>query len=852
MRMRRLSRWLRYLLPRHWRETVSADLEEEAAGSGHSHGWIAARTVETGLQLRSATIGEVLISDVRYAIRSLMRAPWFTGGAVLTLALGIGVTLAVFTVVDRILFRPLPVRDIRSLVLIGSGDAERGIAGFVFEKTLFIEIRRRVPAIEDLAFAGSTFQYRLSPDTANPSSLRLTQATYNVLDALGTLPFAGRGFSRDDVAASRPAAVVTYEAWQAKLGGEDVIGRRFGTGNGRFEIVGILPPGFLAPTVNMGSGSDGLFLRQDLLDTVAGPRDTAVASFARLRPGATMAQLRAQVDTVAARLDGEQPLARGRRSVGIEPFRSGMFGLVWPYFSLLSSAAALVWLMAAANLGGLLLARGRSREHVAALETAIGASRKRVMFAALTESVLVSAAGSAAALLLLWLCLSGLQALVPAYLQAFTIAEVDLRVAGAAMAGGVVASLVAGLVPAWRASRVDVLKILQRSGSTARAGRLRGGHTMLAVQAALGIVFVAGAAVMVRNFAGIVQADFGFEPRGLYEVRVSLSPELAEESRLRSLGAVYPRVLSVLRDQPGVTVVGATDTMPASGATMPRSVQAGDGTRIGVWQMADGFLDAIGARLLAGRDFDAADIRDGSAVVVITRNVVDRLWPGAEPAAAVGRTLEAEGERPRQVVGVIDNLLDSAGRLPEPRVYVPLGDPEFWQSSYAVRAAAPPDGSRIQAALGNAGVASVRVRAADSNIGPGLERPRLQAVLFASFAAIALILAAVGLYAITSLNVALRRAELGIRVAIGADAARLRQLVVADILRPVVAGSAAGLAVAYWVGRFAQAFIFQVDARDPWTLALVVAVLVATAVAAAWIPARRAARTDPAEVLRAQ
>ena len=797
-------------------------------------------------------MGEALLSDVRYAIRSLVRARWFTAGAVLTLGLGIGVNLAVFTVVDRILLRPLPVRDIDSLVLVGSGSPERGVGGFTFEKTLFLEIRRRVPAIEDLAFAGSTFQYRLSSDAAGPS-LRLTQATYNALDVLGTIPVVGRGFSRDDVVDARPAAVLTYEAWQVRSGGEDVVGRRVGTGTGRFEIVGILPPGFLAPTVNMGSGSDGLILRPDLLEAVAGPRDVAAASFARLRPGATMAQLRAQIDVVAGRLDDEQPRPGGRRrSVGIEPFRSGVFGVVWPYFSLLWSAAALVWLMAAANLGGLLLARGRSRQHVAALQTAIGASRRRVMFAALTETGLVCTAGSGFALFLLWLSLSWLQVLVPTNLRPFALAEIDLRIAGAAIAAGLVASFVAGLLPAWRASRVDVLEILQRSGSTARARRLRGGQTMVAVQAALGIVFVAGAAVMVRNFAGIVQADFGFEPRGLYEIGVNLSPEPAGQDRSHALETAYPRMLSALRGQPGVTGVGATDVMPASGAMMSRDVQTAGGIRIGVWQMSDGFLDAIGARFLAGRDFDAADIRERRAVAVITRNAVDRLWPGAEPAAAVGRTLEAEGERPRQVVGVIDNLLDSADQLPQPRVYVPGGDPEFWLSSFAVRAAAPPDGDRIRAALADSGVTDVRVRSADSTIGTRLERPRLQAVLFASFAAVALILAAVGLYAITSLNVTLRRAELGIRVAIGADASRLRRLVVGDVVRPALVGSLAGLAIAYWAGRFAQAFVFQVDARDPWTLALVVVALIATAVVAAWLPARRAARTDPAEVLRAQ
>jgi predicted permease len=593
-----------------------------------------------------------------------------------------------------------------------------------------------------------------------------------------------------------------------------------------------------------------LILRQDLLET-AGPRDVATASFARLRQGASMTQHRAQIDPLAARLDDEQPLAGGRRrSVGIEPFRSGVFGLVWPYFSLLWSAAALVWLMAAANLGGLLLARGRSREHVAALRSAIGASRRRVMLAALAESAVVSVAGGAAALLVLWLSLSSLQAIVPAYLRSFTIGEIDLRVVGAALAGGLVASLVAGLLPAWRASRIDALAILQRSGATARAHRLRGGQAMLAVQAALGVLFVAGAAVMVRNFAGMAQADFGFEPRGLYEVNVRLADDAGAGGQTTRIDAAYPRILSVLRDLPGVTDAGATDTMPASGAAMPRGVQFDDGTQVGVWQMGDGFVDAIRARLLAGRDFEAADVRERRAVAVITRNVVDRLWPGAEPAAAVGRTLEAEGERPRQVVGVIDNLLDSAAALPQPRIYVPSGDPEFWRQSYAVRAPVPPDPDRIRTALTGTGVTDVSVRAADWSVVAGLERPRLQLVLFASFAAVALILAGVGLYAITSLNVALRQAELGIRAAIGADARNLRRLIVADVVRPVLAGSAAGLAVAYWAGQFAQAFIFQVDARDPWTLALVVVVLLATAVVAAWLPARRAARTDPAEVLR--
>jgi predicted permease len=854
-----LGRMALRLVPRHWRETVRDDLDEEARAYGRGRAWITWQTLLAAGRMRASLGGDAMTTDLRHVCRSLWHAKGFTLAAVLTLVLGIGVNLAVFTIVDRALFRPLPYASIDRLVQVTPYSRAEASRAYSFNKRLFIECRRSVPGLADLAYIDFARGYA-SRSSGDPSvTLWLSPASFNVLDVLGALPAHGRGFNRSDAESKQPLALITYEAWRTHFGGSrDVLGVDIGTGKAVHRIVGVLPRGFyfrsIGPAMSAGQ-FDGLVLAPDLLESAAAHEGTPPA-IARLKPGVSLAVAQQQFDAVAAQLDPE--LRPPNRTEGprvlIEPLRAGMFANAYQYLWLLAIGASFVGLLACANLSNLLLARGRSRERELALRASLGASTGRILAAEVAQGLIICGLAAAASLAILYWAAAGLRALVPTAYRQIVIGEVDLRVIGFAALASVVAALLASWWPAWRASRTSLVAVIQRgAGAPSHAWR-RPGRAVLIFEAAVGVMLVAGAAVAARSFIGLVRTDVGFVLPGLEIVRVQPAGKRGGADGAAQL-ARYRGILDVLRHQPGVVGAAGVDSMPAGGSAPMRGLQletAAGPKSSGLWQVTEGFFTTMGARLAAGRDITAADIETRQPVAIVSRAAARAFWPDTPELSVIGRELVAVKQPVRRVIGLVDDLRDRPDEPAPPRVFIPVTAEGFGALELAVRATGPPvNAESLRRILAEPfGVTNVTLTPAGSRITGALQAPRVQALMFGSFAVIGLLLATLGLFAVASFDVALRRYEMGIRAALGGSAAQIRSLVIRDALRPVVLGIVLGLAAAYWGAQFMQSLVYGVDARDPWTLALVAITLIVTTIVAAWLPARRAARTDPAGVLR--
>jgi predicted permease len=601
----------------------------------------------------------------------------------------------------------------------------------------------------------------------------------------------------------------------------------------------------------------------DLLEAVQKPNEAVFPGVARLAAGVSITVAQEQYDNLAARLDDElrRPGERIGPRVRLEPLRSGMFWYSYRYLWMLAAAAALVGLLACANFSSLLLARGRSREQQVALRSALGASRGRLLVTELVQSLTVCAMAGALAIAVVSLATDGLRALAHPSFAALVLDGIDHRLIATTAIAALLSCVLAGLWPAWRATRTGLVGVLHRTaGAPARVRRNRAGQVVLGIEAALGVVLVFGAAVTTRSFAGLVMTDLGLETERLHVVRIVPTGNRRggddASERARYLG-----VLETLRRRPGIVAAGGVDSMPAQGAAPWSGAEWEPGVRAGVWQITDGLLAALGARIVAGRDVTSDEVLRARPVALVTVAMARRLWPNDPPERALGRHLTPNRDSqpgsfshaPREIIGVVADMRSRPDSAPEPMVFAPIGVPGFFQLQFAVRTStdAAPDEELLRRELaGPFGVTGVSINPAGDRIASSLREPRARAILFGSFGVVGLVLASIGLFAVASFHVAQRRYELGVRSALGASAGSIRRLVIADVVRPVVFGTFAGLVAAYWAGEFVQSLLHQVDARDPWTLAVVVATLIATAVLASWPPARRAGRIDPAVVLR--
>lgn len=839
------------LVPLAWRESVREDLLEEIGTSRLAWWRCVVAAVGVAVSLRWFFTKDALMSDVHYAIRSMLRARWFTAGAVLTFALGVGVNLAVFSAVDRMLFRSLPYAHPEDLVLLRDCPQPAGECTGSFPSAVAYEGQRHLQTIADVAVAGFARAYTRTTDINDDQILTLVAVSPNLLSVLGVRPALGHELSDDEEASRQQVVWLSEETWRGRFSADpQAIGAPLWRGTQAATIIGVLPRGFIPPAwTAVDPKWDGLVVSYDNWSTI-GPTGRIAAPVARLRAGMTPAAAQVELDGFV-RSRGEVSAGNGRLNsvVRVDALQDGLFSSYHRYLLLVVFAAAMILLIACANLASLMLARGRSREQQAAIRSALGASRVRLLGTALLESTFMCTAGAVLAVLALVLSSKTLVAFLPPMFSRNAAALWDTRVLGFGLLTALFSAIVTGVIPGWRVSRVDLLPLLQQSAPGGRA-RLTGGRTLLAFEAALGCVLVLGAGLSLRSLYKLMNDDVGIVPTGLYTV--SVAPTGADPAQqLRS----YERAIDVTRQIPGVMHVGGADSVVTSGSTAMHSFSAD--VRGGRYQATPDYFEALGTRLLAGRTFTREDSAVAAPVAILSRLGARALWPEREIRAVVGRTWTAPGETPRQIVGVVDDLKNYYGdeRSRVPTVYLPIGGQPSHFTTFAVRVnpGVRLDPVQLRTTLQRElGPVRVRLTYVPDTLDPSVRDSRFRAALFVILAVTGLLLTAVGLYAIATYQVAQRRHEMGIRLTLGAEPAQVQWLVIREVCTPVLAGCALGVVFSYWSVQFARQFLYQVDGRDPWTYVLVVMILGLSAAVAAWLPARRAARLDPAVVLRAQ
>jgi len=803
-----------------------------------------------------------LTRDLRYSLRLLAREPGFAILAVLTLALGIGAATAIFTVVDSVLLRPLPYKDSGRLVVALHGpDASSPVS-----PADFADYRRDARSFEGLSAAQAWGVTIGSGD--RPERVSALQVSADMMDLLGVPPLLGRTFVPGEDEAGRARVVVLgYGLWQRRFGTNPaIVGSDILLDGQLYTVVGVMPPSFrFAPFWQTRAelwAPLALTARRDDRD------GRSLRVFGRLRPGVSLAQAQQEMTAIASRLEREHPSTNTGIAITIRPLLDKVVAGVRGTLLALMAMVTCVLLIACANVASSTLARASGRQQEVAVRLALGASPWRVVRQLLTESLLLAMAGSVLGLVAASWGVSWLMSrLPPGSLPRQQDVGFDLRIYLAATIATVIAGVVTGLVPARQITRPQLSAVFQGArGATEGAARTRTRRLLVAGEVALAFVLLVGAGLMGRTLLSLATVDPGFRIERLAVAGLSLAgtPYAAPAARY----PMYQRFRERFAALPGVISVSAVNHLPIAGDvwTLGYTIEGRPAPPAGdrwsaIYRVVDpGYFATIGLPLVDGRDFSDADRAGAMPVAIVNRSMAERRWPGESP---IGRRFRLPGpgnqEAPLTIVGVVGTARQRDWTAaPDDEVFVALAQrsAEFGLSSltFVLRTSGRPDA--VAAAIPAAAAEVDRsVPISDATtmegvVADAIWRQRLTAQLTAIFAAIALVLAAIGIYAAVAYSVAKRTREFGVRIALGGTPRQVQRLAVIDGLKPILPGAAVGVAAALLAARAAERLLYGVPPVDPVSFGGSLLVLIACAIAAAWLPARRASRQDPMAALR--
>lgn len=804
-----------------------------------------------------------LLRDLRYAARGLVREPGFTLLAVLALALGIGATTAIFTVVDSVLLRPLPYKDPERLVVTLLGPTASGPVS----PADYIDYKKDAQSFVALS-AAQAGGVTLS-DGDRPERLRSIQVAADLFDLLGVPALLGRTFVNGEDQPGRDQVVVMSHAlWQRRFGADrSIVGRAISLEGRPYTVVGVMPPAFrFAPFwVTNAEVFTPLSLAQRLDDR--GGRSLRV--FARLKDGVSVEQAQAEMTGISNRLARAYPQTNTEIAVTVQPLLDKVVAGIRPTLLAMMAMVTFVLLIACANVANTLLARASGRQREIVLRAAIGASRWQVVRQLMTESVLLAALGAVAGTVLATWGLRWLLAILPAgSLPRQQEIAFDARVLGLALLATATAGIVTGLVPAIQVWRTNLVGVFHDGGkgATEGAGRKRIRRALVVAEVTLALVLLAGAGLMARTMIKLSAVDPGFDVGGIAVASVSLTGTAYADPASRL--PMYRRLREQLASMPGVTKVSAINHLPLAGDQWTLGYRIDGRPEPGlrdrlsaVYRVVEpDYFATIGLPIVHGREFTAADRAESMLVAIVNKGMADRRWPNENP---VGRRIYLPGpsnvQAPITIVGVAADARQSDWTsAPHDEVYLPLtqriAERGLAAMTMVVRASVEAD--RIAAAIPGEVAQLDRTIPVSGNttmaaiVGEELWRERLTAELTWIFAAIALGLAAIGVYAVVAYSVTRRTREFGVRVALGATRSSVTRLALVEALTPVAIGAVLGMVIAIASARFIQTLLFEVSALDPLALGSAVVALLAIATVAAWIPARRASRLDPLSALR--
>ncbi len=793
-----------------------------------------------------------LLQDIRYAVRQLLRQRGSSIVAVATLALGIGISTAILSVIDATMLRPLPYPDPEQLVTVSPEETMPD--GRVSRATASMEDMRTWQKADDIflkvAGTGSAFRGRIV-EGAEPERIAVSHFTEDYLPMHGVTPLIGRNFSRDETDPGAPlVALLGYGYWQSRYNGrEDVIGQSVRFDTEVATIIGVLPSWFNAST------PVAIPLRIPLAEYSR--RGTGrVSVYARLRPDVTIEQARERLSSrmqVRTLPDGTQT---SQPRVAIRSRLDGALAQSRTTINVLTGAVTMILLIACVNVAGLLLARGAARQSELAVRASLGAGRGRLIRQLLTESVVLAIAGGALGVLLAWLFLDALVANIPLSMPSNSPVTLNLQVLAATVALLVPTALLFGLVPAIRLSRVRLGSALARGGrQRGSALSRRGGQLLIAAEVALAVILVSGAGLMIRSFMRISAVELGFTREGLVVMEVlplDRSPAVHQE--------YYTSLVQQIRTIPGMQSAGIVDQFSLGGGTTFTSISVG-GKRGGitVFEVTPGYFETIGATLKAGRLPTEADYRSGFRGAVISELAAKTLFGGL----AVGQEFTRAGadQVPWTVLGVIQDLRHGGplSTTHEPQIFFPLQVTENDLNSAMLIVMRPservtdlPDRLRRIAQGIGPRVLVERIRTGEELFGVSVVTPRRRMVLLSLLGGLGLVLALVGVFGMTAYSVTRRTAEVGVRMAFGALPGQVVRTMLRDAAVPIAIGTALGVAGAVAATRIIESFLFATPPTDPVTLATVALTIATTGCFAALVPSMRAAKVDPASSLRSE
>ena len=820
------------------------DPERVAREVGEVHG-----TVEG----RRGVMIEGILRDGRHALRRLARTPGFTAVGVLTLAIAIGANAAVFAVADALFLKELPYAEPGRLVALWETNPDSRELTTVAPGN-FHDWQREAASFSGIEAFNGWFPTLTGEGAAERVDGSIV--TPGLFDLLGVRPALGSGFLPEHGAEGAERVVVLSHGLWTRMFGSDpgVVGRTVELNDGGYRILGVMPEGFRLPTFHRG-------VPAELWSVLLFGPDPYTRQFrylqvmGRLGPGVPIDAARTELEAVAGRLATVHPENRGRTAL-VEPLAERLCGDQRPMLVVLLGAAGLVFLVACLNMANLLLARGLARSRELAVQAALGSGRAPLVRQLLLESLLLAAAGGATGVAGLFLGRETFQAFVAPYVTGMAEVALDGRVLAFTLAitGG--AGLLFGLLPALRLSRTDLAGFLGSRGGAGERGRAR--DLLVAAEAALALVLVVGAGLLGRSFLRLVSIPPGFDVDHSLVFEVRPPREGYEQSE--AVVAFYDGLRERLLALPGVTEAGAMSDIPFTSEN--RSLRLvwdparPEGEHFEFHAIGPGYLEAAGIDLLEGRGFADADTRDAEVVFLVNRLLARRLSPGGSPVGMRAAFPDGGSELTGTVVGVVGEALDDGfDGVPEPRLYLPHAQQPNRAMWMVVRTSGDPAEvvplvrPLVRGLDERVPVSGLRTM--DAHVGASVMGPRAGALLSLVFGALALLLAALGLYGVMAHAVTRRTREMGIRAALGARSSEIVGRVIADSFRVAGLGIVAGILLSLLAGRVLSDFLFQVRPWDPAVLAAAVLTLLGATLAAAYLPARRASRADPMVAIRA-
>ena len=798
---------------------------------------------------------EILLNDLRFAARSLWKRPGFSAVVIITLALGIGANAAVFSVINAVLLRPLPYRDADRVVTIWQNNSKAGVAQNDVSPANFIDWSEQSSSFE--AIAGiEPFGFSLVGD-GEPERFPAWLVTSGFFQVAGVDALLGRTFTAEDYQPGNERVVVLAHAlWQRRFGGDpNIVGRKLTLTGQPFVVVGVMPPEFQLPT------DREIWAPRVLTDSYRQLRGATYWNVvARLKQGTTAAQAQQEMNGIAARLAAQYPDTNGGMGVTVVPIFEQITGRIRSALWVLAAAVGFVLLIACVNVANLFLVRGAERQREFAIRRALGAERFQLLRQTLTESLLLVLAGAVSGVLLASWLVKLIPALSSAKIPRVEYVSMDLRVVLFAFGVSVLTAIIFGLVPAIQFWRNDIQATLKESGrSAATPIRQRVRIALVISEVAVAVVLLTGAGLLFRSFVRLIQVDPGFNKENVLALQVFLTRAY---DRPEKMIGFYDQSLEKIRTVPGVETAAVCATPPFIDIDLdapfnvvgrPAPPQGSEPTAFYA-PVSSEYLNALDIPLKKGRFFTPLDTSNAPRVVVINETMARRFFPNEDP---IGKRLVVMFDKAetREIVGVIGDVLHNglhAERRPE--MFVPHQQSASTYTTFLVRTTTEPSSqmAAVKRAIRevNPNQTFARTATMEELVADSLKERRFNLFLLGLFAAIALLLATIGIYGSISYSTRQRTNEIGLRIALGAQSRDVLRLIVGQGIGLTIIGVAIGLGAAFLLTRALKSFLFGVSPTDPLTFLAISGLLLLTALIASLIPARRATKVDPLVALR--